>query len=77
MGSDSFSETSSIGQAEEATSLHPHTSPSVPEEDSHVTCDVTPVEMEESGVQELTQGEAEETSDDRNPEGQEVEQSGG
>ncbi|XP_042250141.1 pyridoxal-dependent decarboxylase domain-containing protein 1 isoform X1 [Thunnus albacares] len=85
-GSDSFSETSSIGQAEETTgeggttlssSIHPPTSPSVPEEDVQITCDVIPEEVQESCVQEHMQVETEEASEERTPEGQEVEQSRG
>ncbi|XP_067427146.1 pyridoxal-dependent decarboxylase domain-containing protein 1 isoform X1 [Thunnus thynnus] len=85
-GSDSFSETSSIGQAEETTgeggttlssSIHPPSSPSVPEEDVQITCDVIPEEVQESCVQEHMQVETEEASEERTPEGQEVEQSRG
>lgn len=85
-GSDSFSETSSIGQAEETTgeggatlssSIHPPPSPSVPEEDVQITCDVIPEEVQESCVQEHMQVETEEASEERTPEGQEVEQSRG
>ncbi|CAK6969635.1 pyridoxal-dependent decarboxylase domain-containing protein 1 [Scomber scombrus] len=85
-GSDSFSETSSVGHAEEMTreggatlssSIHSPTPPPVPEEDSQSTCDDVPKEAEELSVQEHTQVEAEEASEERNPEGQEVEQSSG
>ncbi|XP_029293250.1 pyridoxal-dependent decarboxylase domain-containing protein 1 isoform X2 [Cottoperca gobio] len=84
-GSDSFSETSSIGQAEEATRegsitpsscIHPPPSPPAPEEDSHTARDVVAEEIQESSVQVHTQVEEEETSEERQPEGQEVEQSG-
>ncbi|KAL7377809.1 hypothetical protein ABVT39_004585 [Epinephelus coioides] len=84
MGSDSFSETSSIGQAEETTrdgsstqsgSIHPPTSPPVPKEDSHTACDVTPEKIQESSVQEHSQVEDEVASEERQPEGPEVEQS--
>ncbi|KAM7372515.1 hypothetical protein PAMP_009679 [Pampus punctatissimus] len=72
-GSDSFSETSSIGQAEEtreggttlSSTIHPPTPPAVPEEDLQTTFDVIPEEL-----QEHTQVQAEEASE-------EVEQSGG
>lgn len=85
-GSDSFSETSSVGHAEEmsreggttlSSSLHPPTPPPVPEEDLQSTCDAVLKEAEELSVQENTQVEAEEASEERNPEGQEVEQSRG
>ncbi|XP_074511139.1 pyridoxal-dependent decarboxylase domain-containing protein 1 isoform X2 [Sebastes fasciatus] len=84
-GSDSFSETSSVGQAEETTregnttpsrSIHPPTSPPAPEEDSHAAGDVVPEDIQESSVQEHTQVEDEVASEERQPEGQEVEQSG-
>ncbi|KAG8006657.1 Pyridoxal-dependent decarboxylase domain-containing protein 1 [Nibea albiflora] len=80
-GSDSFSETSSIGQAEEtpregsttpSCSIHPPISPPKPEEDSHSASDAVAEEIPEL----LTQAEAEETSEERQPEGQEVEESG-
>ncbi|XP_076608962.1 pyridoxal-dependent decarboxylase domain-containing protein 1 isoform X1 [Chaetodon auriga] len=83
-GSDSFSETSSIGQAEEITkegsttpssSIHPPTSPPAPEEDSHSSNDVVPEKIPESSVQVHTQVEAEVASKERQPEGHEVEQS--
>ncbi|KAM7386220.1 hypothetical protein PAMA_009046 [Pampus argenteus] len=72
-GSDSFSETSSIEQAEEtmegcttlSSTIHPPTPPPVPEEDLQTTFDVIPEEL-----QEHTQVQAEEASE-------EVEQSGG
>lgn len=84
VGSDSFSETSSIGQAEETTrdgsstqsgSIHPPTSPPIPKEDSHTACDVTPEKIQESSVQEHSQVEDEVASEERQPEGPEVEQS--
>lgn len=84
-GADSFSETSSIGHAEEATtegrtspsdSIHPPTSPPAPEEDSHAASDVTPEKIQESSVPAHTQVEAEVASEERQPEDQEVEQSG-
>ncbi|KAE8283670.1 Pyridoxal-dependent decarboxylase domain-containing protein 1 [Larimichthys crocea] len=80
-GSDSFSETSSIGQAEEtpregsttpSCSIHPPISPPTPEEDSHSASDVVAEETPEV----LTQAGAEEASEERQPEGQEVEESG-
>ncbi|XP_070838202.1 pyridoxal-dependent decarboxylase domain-containing protein 1 [Chaetodon trifascialis] len=83
-GSDSFSETSSIGQAEEITkergttlssSIHPPTSPPAPEEDSHSSSDVVSEKIPEASVQVHTQVEAEVASEERQPEGQEVEQS--
>ncbi|XP_044038600.1 pyridoxal-dependent decarboxylase domain-containing protein 1 isoform X2 [Siniperca chuatsi] len=84
-GSDSFSESSSIGQAEETTregstspnsSIHPPTFLPSPEEDSHTAGDVVPEKIQESSVQGHTQVEAEVASEERQPEGQEVEQSG-
>ncbi|XP_041812594.1 pyridoxal-dependent decarboxylase domain-containing protein 1 isoform X2 [Chelmon rostratus] len=83
-GSDSFSETSSIGQAEEITregsttlssSIHPPASPPAPEEDSHSASDIAPEKIPESSVEVHTQVEAEAASEQRQPEGQEVEQS--
>lgn len=79
-GYDSFSETSSIGQPEETnrevntslSSLHPPTSPPALEEDSQAASDVTPG-IPVSSVAAPTQAEA---SDERQPDGQEVEQSG-
>lgn len=84
-GSDSFSETSSVGQAEETTregstspsdAIPPPTSLSIPEKDSHPASDVMPEKIQESSVQANTQVEAEVASEERQPEGQEVEQSG-
>ncbi|XP_045925966.1 pyridoxal-dependent decarboxylase domain-containing protein 1 isoform X2 [Micropterus dolomieu] len=84
-GSDSFSESSSIGQAEETTgegntslnsSIHPPTFPPDPEEDSHTASDVTPKNIQEASAQGHTQVEADVASEERQPEGQEVEQSG-
>ncbi|KAI3359391.1 hypothetical protein L3Q82_002893 [Scortum barcoo] len=78
-GSDSFSETSSIGQAEETNregstnpsdSVHPPASPPAPEGDSHSASGVAPENVQEWSVQADTQAE------ERQPEGQEVEQSG-
>ncbi|XP_068452195.1 pyridoxal-dependent decarboxylase domain-containing protein 1 isoform X2 [Clinocottus analis] len=92
--SDSFSETSSIGPAEETTtpreastspreestspsdSIQPPTSPPAPEEDSHTAGVVVPENIEESSVQVDTQLEDAVVSEERQPEGQEVEQSG-
>ncbi|TKS92464.1 Pyridoxal-dependent decarboxylase domain-containing protein 1 [Collichthys lucidus] len=80
-GSDSFSETSSIGQAEEtpregsttpSCSIHQPISPPTPEEDSHSASDVVAEETPEV----FTQAGAEEASEERQPEGQEVEESG-
>ncbi|XP_073350541.1 pyridoxal-dependent decarboxylase domain-containing protein 1 [Pagrus major] len=83
-GSDSFSETSSIGQAEEITregsttpssSIQPPISPPAPVEDSHSASNVFPEKISESSEQMHTQEEAEVASEERQPEGQEVEQS--
>lgn len=83
-GSDSFSETSSIGQAEEVTregsatlssSIHPPTSSPSPQEDSHTESDVVPEKIPELSEQVYTQVEAEVATEERQPEGQEVEQS--
>ncbi|GLD61202.1 pyridoxal-dependent decarboxylase domain-containing protein 1 isoform X3 [Lates japonicus] len=82
--SDSFSETSSIGQTDEtaregsttvSSSTLPPTSPAVPEEDSHSATDVSAEKMEESSEQVFTQVETEEALEERQPEGQEVEES--
>lgn len=56
-----------------SSSIHLPTSPSVPEEDLQITSEVSLEEVQESFVQEPTQVEAEEASEERNPEGQEVE----
>ncbi|XP_063759749.1 pyridoxal-dependent decarboxylase domain-containing protein 1 isoform X2 [Eleginops maclovinus] len=83
--SDSFSETSSIGQADEtpregsgSPSIPPPSSP--PEEDSHSASDAAAEEIQESAVEEHTQvvEEEEEEEEERKwqPEGQEAEQSG-
>ncbi|XP_035510073.1 pyridoxal-dependent decarboxylase domain-containing protein 1 [Morone saxatilis] len=84
-GFDSFSETSSIGQAEESTgegsttlssSFHPPTPPPAPEENSQPVSDVIQEKVPESSVQVNAQVEAEvQTEEERQPEGQEVEQS--
>lgn len=83
--SDSISETSSVEQAEETTreeedpvssSIHPPTSPPAPEEPHHTAGDVTPENIQESSEHVQMQGEAQETTDERQPEGQEVDQSG-
>uniref|UniRef100_A0A8C2ZDU2 Pyridoxal-dependent decarboxylase domain-containing protein 1 n=1 Tax=Cyclopterus lumpus TaxID=8103 RepID=A0A8C2ZDU2_CYCLU len=91
-GSDSFSETSSIGPAEETTreastplreestppsgSIQPPASPPAPEEDSHTAGVVVPESLQESSVQVQTQLEDEVASEESQPEGREVEQSG-
>ncbi|XP_023278626.1 pyridoxal-dependent decarboxylase domain-containing protein 1 isoform X2 [Seriola lalandi dorsalis] len=81
--SDSFSETSSIGQADETTreesvtvssSIHPPPTPPAPE-DSHTGSDVSPQEVQESSEQVQAQVETEEASEERPSEDQEVEQS--
>ncbi|XP_071357468.1 pyridoxal-dependent decarboxylase domain-containing protein 1 isoform X3 [Trachinotus anak] len=83
--SDSFSETSSIGQADEMTmeqsfpvssNIHPPATPPAPEDDPHTSTDVSPQKIQKSSVQVHTQVETEEASEERQPEGQEVEQSG-
>ncbi|XP_051242813.1 pyridoxal-dependent decarboxylase domain-containing protein 1 isoform X2 [Dicentrarchus labrax] len=84
-GFDSFSETSSIGQAEESagegsttlsSSFRPPTPPPAPEENSQPASDVIQEKVPESSVQVNAQVEAEvETEEERQPEGQEVEQS--
>ncbi|XP_033969658.1 pyridoxal-dependent decarboxylase domain-containing protein 1 isoform X3 [Trematomus bernacchii] len=85
-GSDSFSETSSIGQAEEtpregssSPGIPPPSSP--PEEDSHSAADAVVEETQEPAVEEHThveveEEEEEEEEEERQPEGQEAEQSG-
>lgn len=84
-GSDSFSETSSIGQAEEITrdgrttpssSIHPPISQPAPEEDLQSASNVFPEKISESSEQMHKQEEPEVASEERQPEGQEVEQSG-
>ncbi|XP_036943846.1 pyridoxal-dependent decarboxylase domain-containing protein 1 isoform X1 [Acanthopagrus latus] len=83
-GSDSFSETSSIGQAEEITrdgsttpsrSIHPPISQPAPE-DLHSASNVFPEKISESSEPMQRQEEAEVASEERQPEGQEMEQSG-
>ncbi|XP_070779211.1 pyridoxal-dependent decarboxylase domain-containing protein 1 [Enoplosus armatus] len=81
VGSDSFSESSSVGQAEETTreenaSIHPPTSPPAPEEDPRAASDAVPEKTQEPSAQARPQAEAEAASEERQPEGQEVEQSG-
>lgn len=74
--SDSFSETSSVGHAEETTtvssSTHPSTSPPAPEDDSYTTSDVIPGNVKESSEQ----VETEAASVEQQPESQVVEQNG-
>nr|XP_040047660.1 pyridoxal-dependent decarboxylase domain-containing protein 1 isoform X2 [Gasterosteus aculeatus aculeatus] len=81
-GSDSFSETSSIGPAEETTrdtsaipseSINPPASHPVVEEDPHTASVVVPGYIQETGQVQLEDGGA---SEERVPDGQEVEQSG-
>uniref|UniRef100_A0A671V914 Pyridoxal-dependent decarboxylase domain-containing protein 1 n=1 Tax=Sparus aurata TaxID=8175 RepID=A0A671V914_SPAAU len=81
-GSDSFSETSSIGQAEEITrdgrttpssSIHPPISQPAPEEDLQSASNVFPEKISESSEQMHKQEEPEVASEERQPEGQEVE----
>ncbi len=81
--SDSLSETSSIGQAEEmsregsttlSSSSHPPNSSAAPNKDSLPESGVVPEEILESAEQVHTQVEAE-ASEERQPEGQEAEQS--
>ena len=83
-GSDSFSETSSIGQAEEITrdgsttpsrSIHPPISQPAPE-DLHSASNVFPEKISESSEPMQRQEEAEVASEERQPEGQQMEQSG-
>ncbi len=83
-GSDSFSETSSIGQPEEVTregsttlssSIHPPTFSPSPQEDSHTESDVVPEKIPESSEHVHAQVEAEVATEERQPEGQEVDQS--
>nr|XP_057905638.1 pyridoxal-dependent decarboxylase domain-containing protein 1 [Doryrhamphus excisus]XP_057905639.1 pyridoxal-dependent decarboxylase domain-containing protein 1 [Doryrhamphus excisus] len=72
-GSDSYSESSSIEQAEETTA-----SIRAPEEDSHVACQGIPEEgIHDSCVQKHDQTEAEALLEERKPECQEAQQSGG
>ena len=84
LSSESFSETSSIGQVDETTreestgvtsSIHPPTCPPALEEDLHTPSDVSPEKIQEPSEQVHTQMETEEASEKRQPEGQEVEQS--
>ncbi|KAL6103512.1 pdxdc1 [Pungitius sinensis] len=82
-GSDSFSETSSIGPAEETTSdtsaipsINPPTSPPVVEEDPHTAGVAVPGYIQETSVQVHTQLEDDVASEDRVPDSQKVEQSG-
>lgn len=83
-GSESFSETSSVGQPEEAareentsqcSSIHPPISPSSPEEDSHPASKAIQQTIQESPEQGDTQEEGLEASKERQPEGQGVEHS--
>lgn len=83
-GSESFSETSSVGQPEEAateentsqsSSMHPPISPSPPEEDSHLASKAMQQTIQESPEQGDTQEEAFEASQERQPEGRGVEHS--
>ncbi|XP_040917861.1 pyridoxal-dependent decarboxylase domain-containing protein 1 isoform X2 [Toxotes jaculatrix] len=83
--SDSFSETSSVGQADEiareesttvSSPVHPPSSPPAPEEDLHTAGDVSPERIQESSEQVHTQVETVEASEERQPDGPEVEQSG-
>ncbi|KAM9843506.1 pyridoxal-dependent decarboxylase domain-containing protein 1 isoform 2-T2 [Aulostomus maculatus] len=69
---DSMSETSSAGQAEEMSSDLP--AAAVPEEDLPTACDVIP--EEESSEQEPRQEEADGACEERSPDGQEMEESG-
>ncbi|XP_078125975.1 pyridoxal-dependent decarboxylase domain-containing protein 1 isoform X2 [Sander vitreus] len=86
-GSESFSETSSIGQAEEppggggstpSGSVHPPACPPAAEEDAHTAGDAAAEESQESSLQVHTPvvEEEEVTSEERQPEGQEAEPSG-
>lgn len=82
-GSESFSESSSVGQAEDTASegpiaqnIHPPTPPPALEEDSRSASDAVPQTMQESSVKMHTQVEAGAASDERQPEGQEVQDSG-
>nr|XP_020463879.1 pyridoxal-dependent decarboxylase domain-containing protein 1 [Monopterus albus] len=80
-GSDSFSETSSIGQDETtkgksttvSDSIDSSTSPPVPEEGSHTAVDVAPEKIQEANEQVHTQVEPDEV--ERQPGSQAVEQS--
>lgn len=83
-GSESFSETSSVGQPEEAareentsqsSSIPPPISPSPPEEDSHPASEAIQQTIQESPEQGDTQGEALDASQERQPECQGVEHS--
>lgn len=84
-GSESFSESSSVGQAEEtaseghvaqSSSIHPPTPPPALEEDSRSASDALPETIQESSVQTYAQVEAAAASEERLPEGQEVQDSG-
>lgn len=84
-GSESFSESSSVGQAEEtaseepiaqSSSIHPPASPPALEEDSRSASDAVPETIQESSVQMHTQVEAGGASEERQPEGQEVQDNG-
>ncbi|KAM4531643.1 pyridoxal-dependent decarboxylase domain-containing protein 1 isoform 2-T2 [Odontesthes bonariensis] len=83
--SDSMSETSSVGQTEETSreestavscSIHPPTSPSELETTQCPASDVVQETPPDTSEQVHTQVEAEEAEEERQPEGQEVEQSG-
>ncbi|XP_031148405.1 pyridoxal-dependent decarboxylase domain-containing protein 1 isoform X2 [Sander lucioperca] len=83
-GSESFSETSSIGQAEEPTgggrstpsgSVHPPACPPADEEGAHTAGDAAAEESQESSLHTPVE-EEEVTSEERQPEGQEAEPSG-
>lgn len=82
--SDSVSETSSIGQAEEITmeksttvssSIHPSISPTALETPHHTASDVIAETIQGSSEQVQSQVEAEETTKERQPEGQDEKQS--
>ncbi|XP_053707517.1 pyridoxal-dependent decarboxylase domain-containing protein 1 isoform X1 [Synchiropus splendidus] len=75
-GTDSISETSSIGQAEETSSPQAHSTVSAPEEDPQTTYEIIPEETLESAVPENQLEEKDADSIERNLDGQEVEQSG-
>ncbi|XP_037332134.2 pyridoxal-dependent decarboxylase domain-containing protein 1 isoform X2 [Pungitius pungitius] len=80
--SDSFSETSSIGPAEETSdtsaipSINPPTSSPVVEEDPHTAGVAVPGYIQETSVQVHTQLEDDVASEDRPPDSQKMEQSG-
>ena len=82
--SDSFSETSSIEQAEEmsregctghSSSIQYPASPPAPEEDLNLASNVIPEQVQESPTEVPSQAEAEVASESRQPEGQEAEHS--